>query len=114
MVFLSIHFANLLQNPFGILSENRTRKQLFFFCHFAPTFFGFFSLYFLNYFDQHLCSSTVIFSILTFLPFQYSSQGKVQKKKIEKKLTSVSFMYVCVAENGEMLVFFSFFSPTIV
>ena len=35
------------------------------------------------------------------------------KKKIEKKLTSVSFMYVCVAENGEMLVFFLFF-PTIV
>ena len=35
-------------------------------------------------------------------------KGKVQKKK-EKKLTSVSFMYVCVAGNGEMLVFFSFF-----
>ena len=40
--------------------------------------------------------------------------GKGAKKKIEKKLTSVSFMYVCVAENGEMLVFFSFFFPTIV
>ena len=37
--------------------------------------------------------------------------GKGAKKKIEKKLTSVSFMYVCVAENGEMLVFFSFFFP---
>ena len=36
------------------------------------------------------------------------------KKKRKKKLTSVSFMYVCVAGNGEMLVFFSFFSPTIV
>ena len=36
------------------------------------------------------------------------------KKKIEKKLTNVSFMYVCVAGNGEMLVFFSFFPPTIV
>ena len=36
------------------------------------------------------------------------------KKKGEKKLTNVSFMYVCVAENGEMLVFFSFFFPTIV
>ena len=35
-------------------------------------------------------------------------------KKIEKKLTNVSFMYVCVAGNGEMLVFFSFFPPTIV
>ena len=41
------------------------------------------------------------------------SEGKVQKK-IEKKLTNVSFMYVCVAGNGEMLVFFSFFPPTIV
>ena len=41
--------------------------------------------------------------------------GKGATKKIEeKKLTSVSFMYVCVAENGEMLVFFPFFSPTIV
>ena len=28
------------------------------------------------------------------------------KKKGEKKLTSVSFMYVCVAGNSEMLVFF--------
>ena len=32
------------------------------------------------------------------------------KKKLKKKLTNVSFMYVCVAENGEMLVFF-LFSP---
>ena len=36
------------------------------------------------------------------------------EKKLKTKLTSVSFMYVCVAENGEMLVFFSFFFPTIV
>ena len=36
------------------------------------------------------------------------------KKKKEKKVTSVSFMYVCVAGNGEMLVFFLLFSPTIV
>ena len=35
--------------------------------------------------------------------------GKGSKKKIEKKLTNVSFMYVCVAGNGEMLVFFRFF-----
>ena len=42
------------------------------------------------------------------------NQGKKQKKKEEKKLTSVSFMCVCVAGNGEMLVFSSFFSPTIV
>ena len=38
-----------------------------------------------------------------------SGLGKGAKKEIEKKLTSVSFMYVCVAENGEMLVFFAFF-----
>ena len=42
------------------------------------------------------------------------AKGKVQKKKLKKKLTNVSFMYVCVAGNGEMLVFFSFFPPTIV
>ena len=34
--------------------------------------------------------------------------GKVHKKS-KKKLTSVSFMYVCVAENAELLVFFYFF-----
>ena len=39
--------------------------------------------------------------------------GKGAKKK-GKKLTIVSFMYVCVAGNGEMLDFFSFFPPTIV
>ena len=48
------------------------------------------------------------------MPNYKSSKGKVQNKKIEKKLTNVSFMYVCVAGNGEMLVFFSFFLPTIV
>ena len=36
-------------------------------------------------------------------------KGKVQNKKSKKKLTSVSFMYVCVAENAELLVFFYFF-----
>ena len=42
--------------------------------------------------------------------------GKGAKKKGEKtnKCFTNSFMYVCVAGNGEMLVFFSFFSPTIV
>ena len=30
-------------------------------------------------------------------------------KKSKKKLTSVSFMYVCVAENAELLVFFLLF-----
>ena len=33
----------------------------------------------------------------------------MHEKKQEKKLTSVSFMYVCVAENAELLVFFYFF-----
>ena len=32
-------------------------------------------------------------------------------KKLKKKLTNVSFMYVCVAGNGEMLVFFLLFFP---
>ena len=41
------------------------------------------------------------------------SLGKGAKKK-GKKLTIVSFMYVCVAGNGEMLDFLSFFSATIV
>ena len=40
-------------------------------------------------------------------------KGKVHQKKGRKKLTNVSFMYVCVTENGQMLVFF-LFSPTIV
>ena len=36
---------------------------------------------------------------------------RCKKKILNKKLTSVSFMYVCVAENGEMLVFFFVFFP---
>ena len=32
-------------------------------------------------------------------------------EKSKKKLTSVSFMYVCVAENAELLVFFLLFFP---
>ena len=39
---------------------------------------------------------------------RYFDLGKGAKKKEEKILTSVSFMYVCVAGNGEMLVFFPF------
>ena len=39
------------------------------------------------------------------------TKGKVQKKKLKKKLTNVSFMYVCVAGNVEMLVLFFVFSP---
>ena len=41
--------------------------------------------------------------------------GKGSKKKFQKKLTNVSFVCVCVAGNGQMLVFFwNFFLPTIV
>ena len=36
-------------------------------------------------------------------------RGRCTKQKSKKKLTSVSFMYVCVAENAELLVFFTFF-----
>ena len=35
---------------------------------------------------------------------------RCKKIKRKKKLTNVSFMYVCVAGNGEMLVFFLLFS----
>ena len=35
---------------------------------------------------------------------------RCRKKKLKTKLTNVSFMYVCVAGNGEMLVFFLVFS----
>ena len=34
--------------------------------------------------------------------------GEGAKKRSNIKLTSVSFMYVCVAENAELLVFFYF------
>ena len=37
-----------------------------------------------------------------------SHKGKVHKKS-KKKITSVSFMYVCVAKNAELLVVFYFF-----
>ena len=43
---------------------------------------------------------------------RYSSKGKVHRKKSKKKLTSVSFMYVCVAENAELLIFFLLFFCT--
>ena len=36
-------------------------------------------------------------------------RGRCRKNKSKKKLTSVSFMYVCVAENAKLLVFFTFF-----
>ena len=51
-----------------------------------------------------------IFDNLSLLPKNHL--GKGAKKKLKKKLTNVSFMYVCVAGNGEMLVFFLLvFSP---
>ena len=43
------------------------------------------------------------------IQFGCCCQGKVHRKKVKKKLTSVSFMYVCVAENVELLFFFYFF-----
>ena len=57
-----------------------------------------------------------IIRLLTNLPNSTNSshKGKVPKKFSKKKITSVSFMYVCVAENGEMLVFSRFFFLTIV
>ena len=59
--------------------------------------------------DLWSCDLVILWSVIL-----RSSEGKVQKKKLKKKLTNVSFMYVCVAGNGEMLVFSSFFPPTIV
>ena len=53
--------------------------------------------HFIFYYNKELC-----FVVL---------KGKVHEKKVKKKLTSVSFMYVCVAENAELLVFFYFFPP---
>ena len=55
-----------------------------------------------------------ILKLLQYTKIHYKYLGKGAKKKLKQKLTSVSFMYVCVAENGEMLVLFSFFFPTIV
>ena len=46
------------------------------------------------------------------LQTRFNVRERCKKKNLNKKLTSVSFMYVCVAENGEMLVFFSFLPPT--
>ena len=46
--------------------------------------------------------------VLRWLKYIVFVKGKLHKKKV-KKLTSVSLMYVCVAENAELLVFFTFF-----
>ena len=69
---------------------------------------------------QYFSSPIIFLSIRFFQSFRATSRDAkhIQKvtnsirescKKKGKKLTSVSFMYVCVAGNGEMLVFFSFF-----
>ena len=47
-------------------------------------------------------------SIVTQCSTSLDVRGRCMKKS-KKKLTSVSFMYVCVAENAELLVFFYFF-----
>ena len=48
-------------------------------------------------------------SLIDFVDFCRKRRlGEGAKKKV-KKITSVSFMYVCVAENAELLVFFYFF-----
>ena len=44
--------------------------------------------------------------------YVYMASFLLGKKSKKKKLTSVSFMYVCVAENVELLVFFTFFAPS--
>ena len=62
----------------------------------------------------HLLPGMLLCEILTFNHFNDQNiwhRERFKKKKIEKKLTNVSFMYVCVAGNGEMLVFFSRFFP---
>ena len=49
----------------------------------------------------------------TYIHSHLGRLGKgAQKKKSKKKLISVSFMYVCVVENAELLVFFTFFFAT--
>ena len=49
----------------------------------------------------------LIFKTRKKISISKSHNGKVQF--FFKKLTNVSFMYVCVAENTELLVFFTFF-----
>ena len=58
--------------------------------------------------DRASVSQSVTLSLSEMRPLPESLRERCMKK-IKKKLTSVSFMYVCVAENAELLVFFYFF-----
>ena len=47
------------------------------------------------------------------ITFLRLGEGKMHEKKVKTKLSSDSFMYVCVAENAELLVcFYFFFAPS--
>ena len=61
---------------------------------------------------SHKLCQTVLYHIFSFSSYRMFRERCTKKRK--QKLTNVSFMYVCVAENCEMLVFFFLFSPTIV
>ena len=50
-----------------------------------------------------------LLSFVLFPGFLFDVLRELCMKEKVKKLTSVSFMYVCVAENAELLVFFYFF-----
>ena len=56
-----------------------------------------------------LCLSKILSTMISNHKYLCRTKGKMQRKKSKKKLTSVSFMYVCVAENADLLVFFTFF-----
>ena len=54
--------------------------------------------------SYHLQPQDFLLRSFVFLEY-FVHKGKVKKKG--KKLTSVSFMYVCVAEIAELLLFFA-------
>ena len=66
-----------------------------------------------NHLQEDFRTSTLLLMVATMYIRKFVRE-RCKKKKLKKKLTNVSFMYVCVAENGEMLVFFLVFFPTIV
>ena len=55
--------------------------------------------------DRASVSQSVTLSLSEMRPLPESLRERCMKKIKKKKLTSVSFMYVCVAENAELLVF---------